>query len=154
MASDAQWLLLNVVHLAFFVSLSNAKLVFRGGVPVDFIELTEDKKGIPSRELRERVEAARKIQRLRYKGFNGISCNAQMTSDLIKEYCELENDSKALLKKAYDKYGYSARVFDKFLKVARTFADLDGSSKIRKKDIANVLLARDLDKEKTRMYTV
>ncbi|MDD4402480.1 MAG: YifB family Mg chelatase-like AAA ATPase [Desulfitobacteriaceae bacterium] len=122
--------------------------------PVDFIELTNDKKGIPSRELRERVEAARKIQRLRYKGFNGISCNAQMTSDLIKEYCELENDSKALLKKAYDKYGYSARVFDKFLKVARTFADLDGSSKIRKKDIANVLLARDLDKEKTRMYTV
>ncbi|CEO89838.1 magnesium chelatase subunit ChlI family protein [Syntrophaceticus schinkii] len=102
MASDAQWLLLNVVHLAFFVSLSNAKLVFRGGVPVDFIELTEDKKGIPSRELRERVEAARKIQRLRYKNINGISCNAQMTSDFIKEYCELENDSKALLRKAYD----------------------------------------------------
>jgi hypothetical protein len=35
MASDAQWLLLNVVHLAFFVSLSNAKLVFRGGVAYD-----------------------------------------------------------------------------------------------------------------------
>jgi magnesium chelatase family protein len=67
-----------------------------------------------------------------------ISCNAQMTPDLIKEYCELENDSKALLRKVYDKYGYSARVFDKFLKVARTFADLGGSSKIRKKDIANV----------------
>ena len=122
--------------------------------PVDFIELTEDKKGISSEELRERVEKAREIQRLRYKDIKGINCNAQMTPDLIKEYCQLENESKNLLRIAYDKYGYSARTFDKFLKVARTFADLDGSTKIRKKDIANVLLSRDLDKEKTRMYTV
>lgn len=122
--------------------------------PVDFIELTDDKKGMSSKELRERVEKARDIQKLRYKDIKGINCNAQMTSELIKEYCELENDSKELLRKAYDKYGYSARTYDKFLKVARTFADLDGSTKIRKKDIANVLLSRDLDKEKTRMYTV
>ncbi|WP_077369472.1 YifB family Mg chelatase-like AAA ATPase [Anaerosalibacter sp. Marseille-P3206] len=122
--------------------------------PVDFIELTDNKKGVSSKELRERVEKARKIQLLRYKDIKGINCNAQMTPDLIKEYCELENDSKELLRMAYDKYGYSARTFDKFLKVARTFADLDGSPKIRKKDIANVLLSRDLDKEKTRMYTV
>lgn len=122
--------------------------------PVDFIELTGDKKGISSRELRERVEKAREIQRIRYQDIKGVNCNAQMTPDLIKEYCELESDSKELLKAAYDRYGYSARTFDKFLKVARTFADLEGSPKIRKKDIANVLLSRDLDKEKTRMYTV
>ncbi|SKC57359.1 YifB family Mg chelatase-like AAA ATPase [Maledivibacter halophilus] len=122
--------------------------------PVNFIELTENKKGISSKDLRERVEKARKIQIRRYKNIKGINCNGQMTPDLIKKYCKLEDDSNKLLKIAYDKYGYSARTFDKFLKVARTFADLEGSIKIRKKDIANVLLSRDLDKEKTRMYTV
>lgn len=122
--------------------------------PVDFINLTENKKSHTSAELRERVERAREIQRIRYKGLKGINCNAQMTPKLIKKYCQLDQESKTLLKIAYDKYGYSARTFDKFLKVARTFADLDSSPKIRKKDIANVLLSRDLDKEKTRMYTV
>lgn len=122
--------------------------------PVNFLDLAEDKKGVSSAELRERVEKARDIQRLRYKRIKGVNCNAQMTPDLIKEFCHLENDSKELLRIAYDKYGYSARTFDKFLKVARTFADLEGAQKIRKKDIANVLLSRDLDKEKTRMHTV
>lgn len=122
--------------------------------PVNFLDLAEDKKGVSSAELRERVEKARDIQRLRYKRIKGVNCNAQMTPDFIKEFCHLENDSKELLRIAYDKYGYSARTFDKFLKVARTFADLEGAQKIRKKDIANVLLSRDLDKEKTRMHTV
>ena len=122
--------------------------------PVDFINLTEDKKSRSSVKLRERVERAREIQRLRYKGIKDVNCNAQMTPGLIKEYCQLEEDSKGLLRMAYDRYGYSARTYDKFLKIARTFADLDNSPKIRKEDIMNVLLSRDLDKEKTRMYTV
>lgn len=121
---------------------------------VDFIQLTEEIKGISSDELRQRVESAREIQRLRYKDIEGVNCNAQMTPELIREYCILDDDSKELLKMAYDKYGYSARTYDKFLKIARTFADLDDSKDIRKKDIMNVLLSRDLDKEKTRMHTV
>lgn len=122
--------------------------------PVNFIELTEKKKGQSSDDLRERVEKAREVQRLRYKDVDGVNCNAQMTPELIREYCELEQDSKELLKMAYDRYGYSARTYDKFLKIARTFADLDNSPKIRKQDILNVLLSRDLDKEKTRMNVI
>ena len=122
--------------------------------PVDFINLTENKKSHTSAELRERVERAREIQRIRYKGLKGINCNAQMTPKLIKKYCQLDQESKTLLKIAYDKYGYSARTYDKFLKVARTFADLDASPNIRKEDVMNVLLSRDLDKEKTRMHTI
>lgn len=122
--------------------------------PVDFINLTENKKSHTSAELRERVERAREIQRIRYKGLKGINCNAQMTPKLIKKYCQLDQESKTLLKIAYDKYGYSARTYDKFLKVARTFADLDASPNIRKVDIMNVLLSRDLDKEKIRMHTI
>lgn len=122
--------------------------------PVDFINLSDDKKSPSSQELRERVERAREIQRQRYKDIEGVNCNAQMTSELIKEYCILDSVSKDLLRMAYDKYGYSARTYDKFLRVARTFADLDDSPNIRKKDIMNVLLSRDLDKENTRMHTI
>lgn len=122
--------------------------------PVDFMELTEHRQGVPSSQLRERIEAARDIQRKRYEGIKGINCNSQLTPKHIKEFCQLEKESKFLLRKAYDKYGYSARTFDKFLKIARTFADIDGSEKIRKKDIANVLLSRDLDKETVAMNVV
>src|SRR5699024_1032655 len=122
--------------------------------PVDFINLTQDKKSRTSSELRERVENAREIQRKRYKNFEGINCNAQMTPELLKEYCQLDKESKDIHKRAYDRYGYSARTYDKFLKIARTFADLDNTPNIRKEDIVNVLLSRDLDKEKTRMHTI
>lgn len=121
---------------------------------VDFMELTDERKGVSSEKLRGRVEAARKIQRLRYKDVEGVNCNAQMTPELVRKYCVLDEESKKLLKMAYDKYGYSARTYDKFLKIARTFADLDNSVDIKNKHIINVLLSRDLDKEKIRMNTI
>jgi magnesium chelatase family protein len=122
--------------------------------PVDFFDLAEKRESTSSSQLKERIERARKIQRFRYRNIKGVNCNAQLTSKHIKVFCELEKESKEILRKAYYRYGYSARIFDKFLKIARTFADLDGATKIRKKDIANVLLSRDLDKDKTRLLTV
>lgn len=122
--------------------------------PVDFMELGNQKPGPSSAELRLRVENARKIQRERYRGMDGINCNAQMTASLIKEFCQLDEPSKQLLKLAHEKFGYSARTYNKFLKVARTSADLDGSENIRRQDIARVLMARDMDKENTGMITV
>ncbi|MDO9574302.1 MAG: magnesium chelatase, partial [Candidatus Contubernalis sp.] len=59
-----------------------------------------------------------------------------------------------LLKKAYKRYSYSARSYHKFLKVARTFADMEGSKKIRKRDIATALMARDLDREQMDLLVV
>ncbi len=122
--------------------------------PVDFMELSGYKMGRSSEELRERVEKARKIQQKRYEKIEHINCNAQMTPALIKEYCSLEDEGKKLLKLAYDRFQYSARTFHKFLKVARTFADMESSKNIRKKDIAAALLARDLDKEHTSMLVI
>jgi len=55
---------------------------------------------------------------------------------------------------AYDKFKYSARSFHKYLKVARTFADMDGSSNIRKKDILFALMARDMDKDSLQMTVI
>lgn len=122
--------------------------------PVNFINLTNDFSGKSSRELRERVEFARNIQKVRFEKMKGINCNAQMGNALIKEFCELEGEGQRLLQLAHDRFKYSARTFHKYLKVARTFADMEGSMMIRKKDVASALMARDLEKERMGMMVL
>ena len=122
--------------------------------PVDFIKLSDNSKGISSSELRKKVEFARNIQRERYKNIENINSNAEMTPALIKEFCVLEDESKKLLQMAFDRFKYSARTFHKFLKVARTFADIDGAENIGKKHIAKALMCRDLDKDQVKMVVI
>ena len=122
--------------------------------PVDFIKLSDSSKGTSSSELREIVEFARNIQRERYKSIENINSNAEMTPALIKEFCILEDESKKLLQMAFDRFKYSARTFHKFLKVARTFADMDGAENINKRHIAKALMCRDLDKEQVNMVVI
>lgn len=119
--------------------------------PVNFQKLSSNAMGKSSKELRERVEFARKIQKNRFEGVDKVNCNAQMNNALIKEYCHIEAEGQKLMELAYNKFKYSARTFHKYLKVARTFADMDGSEKIRKKDIAASLMSRDLEKDKSVM---
>lgn len=109
---------------------------------------------VSSKELRERVERARKIQNKRFENYENINCNAQMSQSLIKEYCILEEESRNVMQLAYDRFKYSARSFHKYLKVARTFADMDESEKIRKKDIISALMSRDMDKDIVQMTIV
>ena len=122
--------------------------------PVDFMNLSNFSNKVGSQELRERVEAARKIQNKRFESYENINCNAQMGQSLIKEYCVLEEESKKVMQLAYDKFKYSARSFHKYLKVARTFADMEASEKIRKKDIISALMSRDMDKDSVQMTIV
>ncbi|HCF70115.1 MAG TPA: magnesium chelatase, partial [Syntrophomonas sp.] len=122
--------------------------------PVNYLKLASQAKGKSSAELRERVQFARKIQQQRFANIPAVNCNAQMTEALVKEYCQLDEAGNKLLQLAYDKFRYSACTFHKFLKLARTFADLDGSATIRKQDVSGALLSRDLDKEQTRLLVV
>lgn len=115
--------------------------------PVDFMNLSKYTNKVSSAELRERVEIARKFQNKRFEKYEKINCNAQMSHSLIKEYCILDEESRKIMQLAYDKFKYSARSFHKYLKVARTFADMEESDKIRKKDILSALMARDMDKD-------
>ena len=114
---------------------------------VDILEFSKDRFGRTSKELRERVEFSRGIQKKRFEKIPGISCNAQMNHGLIKEYCQLDPEGEGLIQKAYERFQYSARTFHKYLKIARTFADMDGAELIRKEDVAAALMARDWDKE-------
>ena len=117
-------------------------------------ELANDVKGPTSKSLLEKVELARKIQRERYKNIIGVSCNAQMTPELISEYCKLDEESMKVLMIAYDKFKYSARTYHKFLRVARTFADMAGEKNILKSHIIKALMCREIEKEQATMVVV
>ena len=122
--------------------------------PVDYFDLEKKESAVSSEMLRKKVEYARRIQQKRYQNEEGINCNAQMNSGLIQKYCELNQESIELLKENSEKYGYSARVIHKLLRLARTNADLDGEEKIRLQDIETVLSCRDLDKSNSKMLVV
>ena len=122
--------------------------------PVNFFNLENQKESLSSAWIREKVEKARMIQQERYKNEKGINCNAQMSTSLIQQFCVLDEESLKLLKQTSEKYGYSARVIHKLLRLARTSADLDGEERIRQLDIERVLSCRDLDKSNSKMLVV
>lgn len=115
--------------------------------PVSFNELSAISVGESSHEIRERVIAARKIQEERFEKNNGVHANAQISSKILKEICEISQDGKDLLKKAMDKLGLSARAYDRILKVARTIADLEKSENIQTSHLAEAIQYRSLDRE-------
>lgn len=121
---------------------------------VDVMDLAKDKEVVSTKELKERVQRARDIQIKRYEGIEGVSCNAQMTPELTKKYCVLDNECIEKMKKAYEKFKYSARSYDKFLKVARTFADMDESENIEVRHISKALICREIEKEQNTMTVV
>ena len=121
---------------------------------VDFMDLSLYKIGRSSKELREIVEKARSVQRERYKNIEKINSNSQMTPAMIREFCVLDNEGKKIIQMAYERFKFSARSYYKYLKVARTFADMENSKSIRKEDILKALMSRDLDKEESKMVVV
>jgi len=122
--------------------------------PVNFLDLPDQAEGFSSAELREKVELARAVQRSRFAGIPGVNCNAQMSPAQIKEFCPLDNEIMEILRKAYERFHYSARTYHKFIKLARTLADLEGSKQIRRRDMAAALLARDLERDRAGMMVV
>ncbi len=114
--------------------------------PVDFDKLSEVHKGEPSAKIKERVEAARKIQQERLRGTTA-NCNAQMNSAMTREFCVASDAAMKMLQMAFDKLGLSARAYDKILRVARTIADLDKSEIIESTHIAEAIQYRSLDRK-------
>ena len=114
--------------------------------PVKYEKLGNEELPETSSQIKERVNRAKQIQIERYKKEN-IYANSSLTPKLISKYCKLEEDSKALLEKAFNKLGLSARAYGRILKVARTIADLEGSEQIKKVHIAEAIQYRSLDKK-------
>ena len=99
-----------------------------------------------SLEIRSRVNIARKIQIERYKNYN-IYSNSELNSQMLEQFCKLDNKSKDILEKAFERLKLSARAYVKILKVARTIADLEQKENIEYKHIAEAIQYRSLDKK-------
>lgn len=115
--------------------------------PVPFRELSEERMSEKSKSIRERVIKAREIQEERYKEINGIYCNAQMSSKILREVCRINSAGSLLLKTAMERLDLSARAYDRILKVSRTIADLDSSEDIMPEHLAEAIHYRSLDRE-------
>ncbi|HBR16614.1 MAG TPA: ATP-dependent protease [Deltaproteobacteria bacterium] len=112
---------------------------------VRFKELSGDTKGESSRDIKTRVDKARRLQSERFKG-KKIYFNSQMTSHYIKKFCEIDEDGKRLLEMAIDRLGLSARAYTRVLKVARTIADLEGEENIKPQHLSEAIQYRSLDR--------
>jgi magnesium chelatase family protein len=115
--------------------------------PVKFDELSDKRAAESSKSVRERVIAARDIQETRFKDAKGIYCNAQMTKQMINQFCEIDQAGQNLLKRAMEKLGLSARAYDRILKVSRTIADLGDSESIKPEHLAEAIQYRSLDRD-------
>lgn len=113
---------------------------------VKYKKLESSKKEESSKEIRNRVNLARKIQLERYKTDN-IYSNSELTPKLMEKYCKIDAKGKEILEKAFENLKLSARAYTRILKVSRTIADLENSKNIQAKHIIETIQYRSLDRK-------
>jgi magnesium chelatase family protein len=117
---------------------------------VEYEKLSDERLGEPSRDIQERVEAARDIQRERFQDTTSldnpshlaITCNADMRTAEVRKYCRLDETSRSLMRTAMSQMQLSARAYHRVLKLSRTIADLAGSENITPTHLAEALQYR------------
>ncbi len=114
--------------------------------PVEYQNLVSTQPEESSQSIRQRVNQARKLQRERYRSI-GISCNAKLPAPAVNGFCPMDEGAAALLSRAFETMGLSARAYDRILKVSRTIADLDGAEVICRRHIAEAVQYRSLDRK-------
>lgn len=112
--------------------------------PVKYDDLKTNTNSKSSKEMKESVQKAREIQKERYKN-EKILTNSELNTRLMKKYIILDKDVENVASKAFDKYNFSVRSFNKILKMARTIADLDENEKIEVKHLLEAIRYRSLD---------
>lgn len=115
--------------------------------PVPIKDLSDEQRAERSEDIRQRVIRAREIQTNRYGSLEDIYNNAHLGTKQIHQYCQINGAGKALLNKAMERLGLSARAYDRILKVSRTIADLAGSETILPEHLAEAIQYRSLDRD-------
>jgi magnesium chelatase family protein len=108
---------------------------------VEYEKLSDDRLGEPSAAIRKRVAAARDRQLERFEGTN-LLANADMGPAEVREYCQVDDAGKGLLRAAMQQLHMSARAYHRILKLARTIADLAGSEGIETAHLAEAIQYR------------
>ena len=111
---------------------------------VRFDDLRRRELAESSAVIKERVNAARKRQNMRFGESSGV-CNARMGPEDLRTYCRLDDEAADLMRRAFQVFGLTARSYDRILKVARTIADLAGSDKILTDHIAEAIQYRTVN---------
>ncbi len=99
--------------------------------------------GESSEVIRKRIIKAREIQMKRYEK-EGIYTNSELTPKMINKYCAIDENSKAMLKTAINRFNLSARSYDRLLKISRTIADIENSKDIQTSHVAQALTFRGI----------
>ena len=108
---------------------------------VEYEAMRRREKPESSETVRQRVNAAREIQKRRFAGTE-VSCNAYMTPSMVGRYCALDEAGDRLMNGAFDRLGLTGRSHDRILRMARTIADLEGAESISAAHLAEAIQYR------------
>lgn len=114
---------------------------------IEYQELASQEKGEDSETVRKRVEHCRAVQQERFATIPELRTNSGMGPKVMRTACQLDGDSSALLEQAMSQLNFSARAYDRILKVARTIADLAGAERLGAEHVLEAVQYRSLDRK-------
>ena len=110
--------------------------------PVAFSDLDLPADGDSTDDVAARIADARALQSRRFEDFPDLRQNADVEGELLEQVARPDVESRDLLKRAAERFGLTARGYHRVLRVARTIADLDNVTDIRRRDVAEALSFR------------
>ncbi|NNC87679.1 MAG: ATP-binding protein, partial [Akkermansiaceae bacterium] len=114
---------------------------------IDYKQLSSREQSENSESVRERVHRCRWRQVERFQKVPGVRVNSDMGPKQVRKHCELDRESSHLLEQAMEQLNFSARAYDRILKVARTIADLEDSDQIGVAHLLEAIQYRSLDRK-------
>lgn len=109
---------------------------------VKYTELVQEEDAESSKEVRNRVNRTRLIQKQRFSN-DKILTNSDMGEKHLKKYCKLSKECEDIIKNAYETLHLSPRARSRIIKVARTIADMALYDEIRPEHVLEAISYRN-----------